>query len=236
MSDSRTSPTEDSGLRAVAPAMWEVNAPLSYLGMALGHRMTVVRLPDASLWVHSPVAYTPALAGELAMLGPIAHVVAPNCYHDTYLSGWMDAFPSVRFHAAQGFSGYRPDLEFSDFLGDTAPAAWSEVFGQHLVAGAPRINEVVFFHRASRSLILTDLCFNLGPEMPLLSKILLMVNSCYCRFGPCLLMRHSIKDRAAFRASIDRIMRWDFDRIVVGHGRNLETGAKAALHEAFRFL
>ncbi len=220
----------------MAPAVWEVDAPLSYLGMALGHRMTVVRLPDGSLWLHSPVAFSPALAAALATIGRVAHIVAPNCLHDTYLSAWMDALPSVRFHAAKGFSAYRPDLKFSDFLGDTAPRDWSEVLAQHLVAGAPRINEVVFFHPASRTLILTDLCFNLGPEMPLLSRILLTANDCYCRFGPSLLMRRMIKDRAAFRASIDRIMRWDFDRIVVSHGRNVEAGAKAALHEAFRFL
>ena len=45
-------------LKQIAPALWEVDEPMKVLGMALGHRMTVARLPDGSLWLHSPVAYS----------------------------------------------------------------------------------------------------------------------------------------------------------------------------------
>jgi hypothetical protein len=33
-------------LKQIAPALWEVDAPMNVLGMALGHRMTVARLPN----------------------------------------------------------------------------------------------------------------------------------------------------------------------------------------------
>jgi hypothetical protein len=223
-------------LTQIAPALWEVDTPMTILGMALGHRMTVVRLPNGSLWLHSPVAYSESLIDELLELGPLAHIVAPNCMHDTYLADWFKACPGLQFHAAQGFSEYRPDLKFTDFLGDTPPPAWTEVFIQHLLRGAPRLNEIVFLHRASRTLILTDLCFNLGPDMPMLSRVLLSLNGCYCRFAPSRLLRSTIKDRAAFRASLDQVLKWDFDRVVLSHGRTIESGAKSALREAFNFL
>ncbi len=223
-------------LNQIAPALWEIDAPLNVLGMALGHRMTVVRLPNGSLWLHSPVAYSEQLIDELLELGPLAHIVAPNCMHDTYLKEWFAACPGLQFHAAQGFSDHRPDLKFNTFLGDTPPESWAEVFAQHLVRGAPRINEIVFLHRASRTLILTDLCFNLGPDMPMLSRVLLNLNGCYCRFAPSRLLRSTIKDRGAFRASIDHILKWDFDRIVLSHGRTIHNGAKTALRDAFSFL
>lgn len=223
-------------LHQIAPALWEVDAPMNVLGMALGHRMTVVRLPNGSLWLHSPVAYSELLIDELLELGPLAHIVAPNCMHDTYLNEWFAACPGLQFHAAQGFSEYRPDLKFNVFLGDTPPEAWTDVFTQHLIRGAPRLNEIVFLHRASRTLILTDLCFNLGPEMPLLSRVLLSLNGCYCRFAPSRLLRSTIKDRPAFRASVDQLLKWDFDRIVLSHGRTIDSGAKQALREAFTFL
>lgn len=38
---------------------------MTVFGMALGHRMTVARLPDGSLWLHSPVAHS---AGGRALL------------------------------------------------------------------------------------------------------------------------------------------------------------------------
>ena len=223
-------------LTALAQNLWEFNAPLTVLGMALGHRMTVARLPDGTLWVHSPVAHTPLLGAELAQLGPVAHVVAPNAIHDTYLEGWFAAFPQARFHGARGFAKFRPDLKFTDTLGDTPAEAWSTVFDQHVMRGMPRLNEVVFLHRASRTLILTDLAFNLGPEMPWLSRVLLRVNGCYCTFGPSRLLKTTIKDRAALRRSLDHVLAWNFERVVVSHGKNLETGGKDALREAFEFL
>ena len=223
-------------LTALAPDLWELNAPLRVLGMALGHRMTVARLPDGTLWVHSPVEYSSALAAELARIGPVAHVVAPNAIHDTYLEGWLAAFSAARFHGARGFAKFRPDLKFTDALGDTPHAAWTAIFEQHAIRGMPRLNEVAFLHRASRTLILTDLAFNLGPDMPFLSRVLLRVNDCYCKFGPSRLLKTTIKDSAALRRSLDHILAWDFDRIVVSHGRNVETGGKTMLREAFAFL
>ena len=223
-------------LTPLASDLWDLNAPMTVVGMALGHRMTVARLPDGSLWLHSPVAYSPELAVELARLGPVAHVVAPNCAHDTYLEGWFAAYPQARFHGARGFSKIRPDLKFTDTLGDALNPAWASVFDQHILRGIPRINETAFLHRASRTLILTDLVFNLGPEMPLLSRVLLRLNDCYCKFGTSRLVRAFIKDDAALRASLDHILAWDFDRLVLSHGRNLETGAKDALRTAFAFL
>ncbi len=223
-------------LTALAPDLWELNAPLTVLGMALGHRMTVARLPDGALWVHSPVAYSAPLAAELARLGPVAHIIAPNVIHDTYLEGWFAAFPRARFHGARGFAKFRPDLKFTDTLGDTPDAAWAAVFDQHMLRGMPRLNEVAFLHRASRTLILTDLAFNLGPDMPLLSRVLLRLNGCYCKFGPSRLLKTTIKDRAALRRSIDHVLAWDFDRVIVSHGENLETSGKDALRAAFAFL
>ncbi len=223
-------------LAVLAPNLWELNAPLSVLGMALGHRMTVARLPDGGLWVHSPVAHSPALAAELARLGPVANIVAPNAIHDTYLEGWFAAFPTARFHGARGFAKFRPDLKFTDALGDTPDAAWAATFDQHMIRGMPRLNEVAFLHRASHTLILTDLAFNLGPEMPLLSRVLLRVNGCYGKFGPSRLLKTTIKDPPALRRSLDQILAWDFDRVVVSHGRNIETGGKTMLREAFAFL
>lgn len=223
-------------LQPLAPDLWEHDAPLSVLGMALGHRMTVARLPGGELWLHSPSAHTPELAAALAALGPVGHVVAPNAMHDTYLEGWFAAYPAARFHGARGFAKFRPDLKFTNGLADTPDPAWAAVFDQCALRGMPRLNEVVFRHRASRTLILTDLAFNLGPDMPLLSRLLLKINGCDCRFAVSRLLRTTIKDRAALRASLDTVLAWNFDRIVLSHGRNVDRGGKELLREALLFL
>jgi len=223
-------------LTPLAPDLWDYDAPLTVIGMQLGHRLTVARLADGTLWLHSPCAYSPALAAELAAVGPVAHIVAPNAVHDTYFEGWFQAYPSARFHGARGFSKFRPDLKFTDALGDTPDATWTGTFDQLMVRGMPRLNEVVFLHRASRTLILTDLAFNLGTDMPWLSRVMLKINGCYDCFAASRLLRTTIKDRAALRTSLDRIFAWDFDRLVLSHGRNVDTGAKELLRDAYAFL
>lgn len=216
--------------------LWEFNAPMVVLGMHLGHRMTVARLADGSLWLHSPVAYSDELAAALHTLGPVGHIVAPNYMHDTYLEGWIPRYPAARFHAPKGFGKVFPAFPATDVLGQHASPAWAGVIDQLVLQGARRLHEVVFLHRPSRSLIVADLAFNLGPDMPWLSRVLLRLNGCYCHFGPSRMVKAVINNRAALRRSLDELLTWEFDRIIVGHGGNLTSSPKEALREAFAFL
>lgn len=83
---------------------------------------------------------------------------------------------------------------------------------------------------------MADLAFNLGREMPLLSKVLRKINGCYGCFGPDRAIKIITQDHAALRASINHVLAWDFDRLVVSHGANIETGGKDTLRTAFAFL
>ena len=223
-------------LNPIGPGLWEYNAPMTVLGIALGHRLTVARLADGSLWLHSPAAYSGALAAELAALGAVAHIVAPNYIHDTYLEDWLPRYPGVRFHAPPAFHKIFPHFSLTDRLGESPHPAWAGLLDQHVIQGIPRLHEVVFLHRPSRTLLVADLAFNLGPEMPLLSRVLLRLNGCYCRFTPSRMVKAVIQDRAALLASLEHILAWDFDRILVAHGDNLETEGKESLRAAFAFL
>ena len=71
--------------------------------------------------------------------------------------------------------------------------------------------------------------------LPTISLILRMAGT-YGRVGTSRLFRMFIKDRPAFRASLDRVLQWDFDRVVVGHGDVVERGGKRALEQAWSFL
>jgi hypothetical protein len=121
-------------------------------------------------------------------------------------------------------------------LGDQADALWSDVLDQTLFQGNKIEEEVVFFHRSSRTLIVTDLCFNLPRVRSPLQRIapnLLDING---RFGPSRLSRVLTCDRKAARASLERVLQWDFDHIIMAHGDVLQSGGKAALQKAFRWL
>lgn len=202
----------------------------------IGRQLVAVRLPSGGLWIHSPVPVTPELQTALAQLGEVRHVVGPNCYHDECLWRFQQAYPAALFHAAPGLAAAKPTVRFGAELSDTPHSDWSGIIEQHLVRGMPKFNEVVFFHTSSRSLIIADLAFNLGPDGPWLTALAMRLNGGWGRFGPTRFARTHIADRAAVRASLDRILAWDFDRIIVGHGRNIESGGKDALRAAFAFL
>lgn len=204
--------------------------------MPLGRQIVVVRLPGGGLWIHSPVPMTPALRAELAALGEVRHVVGPILWHDECLREFQAEFPQALFHAAPGLAAQKKDVRFGAELSDAPHPDWAGVLEQHLVRGMPKLNEVVFFHAASRSLIIADLAFNLGPDGSWWFALLMRAYGAWNRFGPTLLAKTLMKDKAAARASLDRILEWDFDRVIVGHGRNVETDAKRVFREAYAFL
>ena len=136
--------------------LWEVNAPLKARGLRMDHRMTVVRLTSGELLIHSPIEYTDALREVLLELGTPKWFVAPSRYHDMFWPKWFGAFPQARFVTVPGMREEHPDLPFSDLLTETSNF-WDGELTPIPIRGMPRINEYVFLHFASRSLIVADL-------------------------------------------------------------------------------
>jgi hypothetical protein len=217
--------------------LWTCAVPYRAMGLWLGRQLIVVRLPSGGLWVHSPIPWSADLRRELATLGPVEHVVGPNRLHDECLREFQAEYPAAVFHAAPGLAAARRDLRFApEPLGNTPPPAWSGSLDPLLIAGMPALNEVVFLHRASRSLIIADIAFNLGPPAPVLTQLGLRLSRAWNRFTPSITCKLLMRDRRAVRASINHILAWDFDRILVGHGKNVHSGGRSALRDAFTFL
>ena len=223
-------------LCALARDIWVVERPQRFYGLEVGTRMTVIRLADGNLLLHSPVALDAALRRELDAIGPVRYVVAPNRVHHLYAGDVAAAYPQSRLWVAPGLARKRPDLVFVDVLGDDAPAEWAGQVDQVFFRGRPYENEVVFLHRASRTLIICDLAFNFGPRAAAPTRLLMKLMRSYGRFGPSTLDPWLIRDRAAARESLERILAWDFDRVVVAHGDVLERGGRAALREGYSWL
>jgi len=223
-------------LRQLARDIWIAERPQSFYGLEVGARMTVIRLADGSLLLHSPLELDPELRRELDSIGRVRFAVAPNRFHHLYAGQVAKAYPGARLWAAPGVERKRPDLEIAGVLGDEAPAEWRDEVDQVFFGGRPFENEVVFLHRASRTLILCDLAFNFGPTAAPFTRLLMRLLRGYDRFGPSSLDRILIRDRRAARDSLERILAWDFDRVVVAHGDVLERGGREALRAGYAWL
>jgi len=223
-------------LQALAHDLWTATAPFGAGGMQLGVRTTIARLADGSLWVHSPIELTDELESAVDALGTVRFLVAPNKVHHLYLDKWVAAYPEARLCGVVGLPDKRKDLHWDMVLVDQKPdPAWGGAFEQKQFLGAPHVNEMVFLHVPSKTLILTDLAFNVH-EANLITRLYLRIGNCYKRLKTTAIMRMVVRDKPAARASVERILEWDFDRIVVSHGEVLEHGGPAALREAFAWL
>ena len=223
-------------LRELAPDLWVAERSQRFYGLEVGTRMTVLRLADGSLLLHSPVSLDAALRRELDARGPVRFAVAPNRVHHLHAGEVASVYPEARLWIAPGLERKRPDLVFEGVLGDEAPAPWRGQVDQVFFRGRPYENEVVFHHRASRTLILCDLAFHFRAGTHPVTRLLMQLIRSYDRFGPSRLDPLLIRDRKQARQSLERILAWDFDRIVVAHGDVLEHGGRQALREGYAWL
>jgi glyoxylase-like metal-dependent hydrolase (beta-lactamase superfamily II) len=195
-------------------------------------RMTVIRLRAGGLILHSPGPLAPALREELDALGPVAFIVVPQM-HGRFAGRAAKAYPSARVLAAPAAPSLREPLAFHASLADQPPAAWAGEVETHPLLGF-RLHEVVLFHRPSQTLVITDLCFNVQRSSSPVARAFFRANGMWRRFGPSRLVRLlGVSDRAAFRRSLEQVLRWDFERVVPGHGDVLERGGRPALRAAW---
>lgn len=216
--------------------LWIATRPLKLVVGDVGCRMTVVRLPDGELFVHSPVALDEPTRAALDELGPVRWIVGPSKVHHFYLGEYVQAYPEATLIGAPGLPEKRRDLSFAHVVHATGSLPFDGALPHRLFEGAPLMNEVVFFHPPSRTLLLTDLAFNLPPGARNEARLFHRLVGATGRFGPHRIVRLGIRDRRAARVSLDAILRWDFDRVIVSHGEVLESGGKDAMRAAFAFL
>jgi len=222
-------------MEKLANDLWAEAAPQSFFGLHLGTRMTVVRLRDGTLLVHSPIALTPRLKAEVDAIGPVRHIVAPNCYHHLYAGQWQDAYPGAVLHGAVGLEKRRKDLAIDSELRGETHSDWESDLETTFLDGT-MLNETVFFHRPSRSLIVADVIENFETSAHWPTRAYLKLGGIHRKPGLSLPLRLVFRDKKRARRSIDEVLAWDFDRIVLAHGDVIESGGRDVLRDAYTWL
>src|SRR5258706_12966354 len=97
-------------MRALDAELWTAEQPLRFFGFEVGARMTVARLADGGLWVHSPIDPTGEVRAAVDALGPVRHVVAPNPWHHLFVRPWRESYPQAAAWASPRLPGERPDV------------------------------------------------------------------------------------------------------------------------------
>jgi hypothetical protein len=228
-------------LRRIGDEIWTYEgSEVDFHGFPFPTRMTVVRLRGGELWVHSPEKLNEQLKREIATLGSVRHLISPNKLHHLFLEEWKAAYPKALTYSAPGLAKKRPDIEFDAELSECPDNEWIQEIDQTIFQGSPAMEEVVFYHRLSRTLVLTDLIENFDPQtlnwwqrglarfagilyphgkMPLDWRLTFLFGS---------------KEKA--RASFGRIMDWDVENVILSHGKCVFGCGGEFVRESFSWL
>jgi hypothetical protein len=222
-------------LSALVPdSVWHAQQPLRFGPLSLSTRMTVVRLSSGYLWIHSPVTPTDDLRGALQQIGPVRAVVAPNKSHHLFFREFLNAYPDARGWVAPGLKAKRLDLADVPELGAAAP--WDDELTPYFIQGLPIINETVWFHVPSRSLILTDLLFCFGKTNAVALRLVARVLGVLEELAMSRTMKLAVKDRKALAASVKPLLDLPVERIVLAHDQVITSEARTRLRRAFAWV
>jgi len=222
-----------------AKDIWISEGPVvSIAGFHYGTRMVVIRLSTNGLFVWSPIALNAELKAQVDALGPLHFIVAPNAGHRMFLDAWTNSYPEARVFGPPHLIKTRPHIPWAGALTNAPERDWSADIDQVLVKGNVVDLETVFFHRASRTVIFTDLIqhfdhtwfkgwraiiakldFMTAPEPEVPRKFRLAF----------------VRSRAA-RAAIKQILHWPIERVVMAHAEPVAQNGHAFVAKRFRWL
>jgi len=180
--------------------------------------------------VFSPFPCSDENVSKLRSIGEPTAFIIPSRFHDNFYEDYIGRFPGSAFLAGKAVSGDHLKWRLTE-LSPSRP----ELAGFDMVAvdGMPNVQEHVFCHRATRTLIVADLFFNVSLPSGGLAWLMGKLADIGGRPKPARIWRAMIKDPASFQGSLRRIMELDFDRIIPGHGELIECNAKHVLGDAF---
>ncbi len=205
-------------LEEITEGLWHATHDHAPGGVQFRTRSTLARLADGGLWMHSPIPIDDTLAQQIDSLGEVRHIVAPNGWHDGFSGAAKERYPDATLWASPALRNPRTKLAVDAWLGETEPP-WSEELRPLLIEGVPKAEEVVFLHAASGTLIVTDLLFQIRYPVNTLTKMVLwMAGTNGGKLAQSRLWRTVTKDRAAAGRSVQKMLEWDFDRVVLAHG------------------
>jgi hypothetical protein len=185
-------------VQQIADGVWQIGGPsLRFTaGVMIPSRSTVLRLASGANLVYSPIAEMPGVDN-------VAHVVEPNKYHHLFVAAARERWPTAQFH------------ERSANIADDAIDAIQ-------IDGVPKLDETVLFHRPSGTLVVADFVFNMTAENFITRLGFALTGVGGNRVAQSREWKWARKDKAAARASVERVLAWPIRRIAFCHGESVE--------------
>lgn len=217
-------------LHSFGEDIWYVQESYRLMGANLGTKMTVIRLDSGGLFIHSPVKMNEKLLAELDKLGEPQFIVAPSIMHNLNADTLLESFPKARGYYSEGAK--LPHVDKLNCLNTLDEFPWRNEVVSVFVKGMPKVNEWVFLHEKSGTLVVCDLFFNMVEPLNSWTRLFAKLYGVYGRTTVTRLYQMMINDKALFSSSMKEIMSLDFKSIIISHGSNVSTGGNVLATDA----
>ena len=230
----------DGVLTPFADSVWTAATPIRFVGMWTPHVMSVIRSRDGRLILHSPCHPSAQLIEQIAALGPVAHIIAPNWFHDLYLAEYRRLYPESTFWGPTVLRRQLGPTLIDQELTETTRPPWFDEMPHVTLSGLLTFDESMFFHGPSGTLILADLLMNhsAGPDAPMFTRFMYWFGGLNDRLVTPTYLRWFgwLSNRAIQSVSkaAQQIETWNPDRLIVGHGRSIKDQAMPQLRLALK--
>jgi hypothetical protein len=224
-------------LRELAPGgIWLAERKLWFSNVRLRSRMTVVRLADGRLWLHSAGEPTPELCAELDRLGQVSWIVVPNRYHHLHASAMKARYPGAQVIGPASAMSRNKAVVLDLAIDDPRLPSLVPELPPVALRGVPFLDETLFFHAKTHTLIGADLmmcgCAADHWTWRWVSRVL----GQYQRHKAPPDVRWHTRGGPAVRQSLDEIGKLPLQRILVAHSDPVEDRPIEQLEEAWRFV
>lgn len=222
----------------VKDQIWILEYPVRFFGMDLYGRMTIIKLGNGELIIHDPYKIDELTKQEIDAIGEVKYIVAPGYFHHLFVTDFQQQYPDAETFLCPGLERKRPDIKFEWILGNRPDQRWDGVIEQVVVQGTRYIWEVAFFHKPSKTLILVDLLENIGDSYKhpagvqlrfWWKKVFGMWNN------PKAAPEYQVGwgKKGIVRNSLNKIIGWEANRIILAHGELVENNVRKTLSVAW---
>lgn len=181
-----------------------------------------IALKNNQLMIVSPGPFEKGMIQEFIKKYSVVYCVAPNALHHKHLKSFNDLFPEIDIYGPSALIKKQPWLSEKILSLDLLGKKLNSQVLFFPILGNAFLDETVFYCRQSKSLIVTDLFFNMKDPMPLGRKWILGFVGARNKIAQSRLVKSATKDKEAYTQSVKPLSELDCQRIMVGHGHLIE--------------
>lgn len=216
-------------------AIWVTERPIWFSGVRMRARTTVVRLSGGALWVHSPGAPTDDVCAALDTLGEVCWIVVPNRFHHLQTPATAARYPNALVVGPKSAEAQNPRVSLTMGVNDPAYVDATPELTPLQLGGVPFLDETVFFHPASGSLIAADLLISACARDHWSWRMAARIWGRYEKARTPPDVRVRTRASTALAESIAQIRALPLQRILVAHADPITDRPAEQLAEAWNF-